>query len=143
MAGGPRRVHWDIFLEVTVGSWDRMLAIHLAGTFHNMQAAAPLMIAGGGGSIVNISSGAAVMGVPGNPHYAAAKAGVLGLTRATAAELGSRGVRVNAILPGLIDTPSSLAGGAEELRRMLVGAAPAARGPTGRDRRRRRVPGVR
>ena len=56
-----------------------MLAIHLAGTFHNMQAVAPLMIAGGGGSIVNISSDAAVMGVPGNPHYAAAKAGVLGL----------------------------------------------------------------
>jgi NAD(P)-dependent dehydrogenase (short-subunit alcohol dehydrogenase family) len=125
--GGPRTEHWDVFTSITEASWTRMLAVHLSGTFFNMQAAVPLMITAGGGSIINISSAAAVLGTPGNPHYSAAKAGILGLTRAVAAELGSRSIRVNAICPGLIDTPASLAGAPDALREMLASQAPLGR----------------
>ncbi len=110
MSGGPRQTHWETFLGVTDESWNRMIGIHLSGTFFNMQAAIPRMVERGGGAIVNISSAAAVLGQPGNAHYSAAKAGILGLTRAVAGEVGSRGVRVNAILPGIIDTPASRTG---------------------------------
>jgi 3-oxoacyl-[acyl-carrier protein] reductase len=124
MSGSARTEHWEIFREVTDEAWDRMLAIHLSGTFYNMQAAVPLMVECGGGSIVNISSAAGVAGTPGAPHYSAAKAGILGLTRATAVELASRGIRVNAILPGLIDTPASMTESPSALRDLLAGAAP-------------------
>jgi 3-oxoacyl-[acyl-carrier protein] reductase len=125
--GGQRHAHWDVFMGITDASWHRMLAVHLSGTFFNMQAAVPLMLAAAGGSIVNISSAAAVLGTPGNPHYSAAKAGILGLTRAAAAELGSRSIRVNAVCPGLIDTPASLAGAPDAIRQMLASQAPLGR----------------
>jgi 3-oxoacyl-[acyl-carrier protein] reductase len=105
MSGQPRSVHWDIASHITDESWDLMIGFHLSGTFYCCRAAIPLMTRGGGGSIVNLSSVGAIIGQPGVPHYAAAKAGILGLTRSLAGELGSRAVRVNAILPGTIDTP--------------------------------------
>jgi len=105
MSGGPRAVHWDITPHITDASWDRMVGVHLSGTFYCCRAAIPLLVAAGGGTIVNISSVGALIGQPGNPHYCAAKAGILGLTRSLAGELGSRGIRVNAICPGTIDTP--------------------------------------
>jgi 3-oxoacyl-[acyl-carrier protein] reductase len=82
-----------------------MLAVHLFGTVYSTRAAACRMMQQGSGSIVNFGSGAAVMGFPGSAHYAAAKAGILGMTRAAAVELGGWGVRVNAICPGAVDTP--------------------------------------
>ncbi|HZP29728.1 MAG TPA: SDR family NAD(P)-dependent oxidoreductase [Acidimicrobiia bacterium] len=105
LGGQPRRVHWDIASQITDESWDRMIAVHLSGTFYCCRSAIPLMARGGRGSIVNLSSVGAILGQPGVPHYSAAKAGILGLTRSLAGELGSRGIRVNAILPGTIDTP--------------------------------------
>jgi 3-oxoacyl-[acyl-carrier protein] reductase len=105
MTGQPRAVHWDIASQVTDESWDRMIGVHLSGTFYCCRAAIPLMTRAGGGSIVNLSSVGAILGQPGVPHYSAAKAGILGLTRSLAGELGSRNIRVNAILPGTIDTP--------------------------------------
>jgi NAD(P)-dependent dehydrogenase (short-subunit alcohol dehydrogenase family) len=123
---GARSTQWDAFERITDASWNRMIAVCLSGTFFNMQAAVPRMTARGGGAIVNISSAAAVLGTPGNPHYAAAKAGILGLTRAVAAEVASRGIRVNAICPGIIDTPASRLG-SPALRAMLAGQTPLGR----------------
>ncbi|MBY0276060.1 SDR family oxidoreductase [Candidatus Binatia bacterium] len=86
--------------------WQRMLNVHLNGTYRVTRAVFADMTAAGWGRIVNIASAAALNGGgPGLAHYAAAKAGIIGFTKALAHELGPSGVTVNAIAPGLIDTP--------------------------------------
>ena len=96
---------WDI-LELPETEWDRVLAINLKGVFLCTQAVARVMVdSGRGGKIINISSTAAKRGVPDGVHYSASKGGVEQLTRATARALASRGVYVNAIAPGVMDTP--------------------------------------
>ena len=88
---------------MSLETWQRCLDVDLTGTFVCMRYALPAMIAGGGGSIVNISSIAAwEMSAEHGAAYSAAKAGVLALTRVAAAENGAHGVRVNAVAPGLI-----------------------------------------
>ena len=84
--------------------WDRTLAVNLTGTYNCMRAIAPGMFARGYGRIVNIASTAARVGFPYTAAYVASKHGMLGLTRAVAAEAQNRGVTVNAICPGWIDT---------------------------------------
>ena len=86
-------------------AWARMVGVHMDGAFYCTREAVQAMRAGGqGGAIVNMSSVAALAGW-GPVHYAAAKGGLLGFTRALARELGPEGIRVNAICPGFIDTP--------------------------------------
>lgn len=82
-----------------------MLAVHLNGTFFGTREALRLMSRRGRGAIINISSVAGLTGIEVAPHYGAAKAGILGFTRSVAREVASRGIRVNAICPGWIDTP--------------------------------------
>lgn len=84
--------------------WDRVIAVNLKGVFLGMKYAIPEMLKVGGGSIVNTSSMAAIVAFPTLPAYSASKGGVSCLTRLTAAEYASQGIRVNAILPGAIDT---------------------------------------
>ncbi|MET8649005.1 SDR family oxidoreductase [Nocardia aurea] len=96
---------FEKFLTITAQSWQRILAVNLTGTFDCCQAVAPHMIEAGWGRIVNISSSSAQTGNPLMTHYSAAKAGVVGFTKALAQELGPRGITVNTIPPGFIDTP--------------------------------------
>jgi 3-oxoacyl-[acyl-carrier protein] reductase len=93
------------FLDVTVKEWDAVLAVNLRAPFLVTQAVARRMIAdGGGGSIVNVSSTASRLARPGIAHYGASKAALNQLTAVTAVELASHGIRVNAVLPGVVGT---------------------------------------
>jgi NAD(P)-dependent dehydrogenase (short-subunit alcohol dehydrogenase family) len=93
--------------------WNEVLGTNLSGTFYVCREAGLHMRKAGGGAIVNVASDLAAMGVPGLAHYCAAKAGVVGLTRALALELAPD-IRVNAVCPGPIDTPMLRAGLATE-----------------------------
>jgi 3-oxoacyl-[acyl-carrier protein] reductase len=84
--------------------WDAVIDANLGGPFRCCRAVLPLMIARRQGSIVNVSSLTAVRGVAGQAVYGAAKAGLIGLTKSLAREVGRRNVRVNAVLPGLVMT---------------------------------------
>jgi 2-hydroxycyclohexanecarboxyl-CoA dehydrogenase len=86
------------------GKWDRMIAVHLKGTFNCTKAVVKDMITAKWGRIVNIASLAGLTGVIGLTHYSAAKAGIIGFTKALALELGSKGITANAIAPGLVET---------------------------------------
>jgi NAD(P)-dependent dehydrogenase (short-subunit alcohol dehydrogenase family) len=86
--------------EITASDWESVMAANLRGAFLMTRATLPAMYERGGGAILNISSVAARAAIPCGAAYATSKAGLLGLTRTTAAEGAKRGVRVNAILPG-------------------------------------------
>jgi NAD(P)-dependent dehydrogenase (short-subunit alcohol dehydrogenase family) len=96
---------FDRFLQITEEVWNRILSVNLTGTFLCCQAVVPHMIEAGWGRIVNISSSAGQVGQPMMTHYVASKAGVIGFTKALALELGPKGITVNTIPPGFIDTP--------------------------------------
>ncbi len=104
MSGQGIRTHLDVTQEMTDEAWHRMIAVHLNGTFFCTREALKLMSRRDQGAIINMSSVAA-WGIEAVPHYSAAKAGILGFTRAVAREVASRKIRVNAICPGYIDTP--------------------------------------
>jgi NAD(P)-dependent dehydrogenase (short-subunit alcohol dehydrogenase family) len=89
------------FTEIDSGSWDRVMAVNVRGTFECVKAVAPHMRARGTGKIVNIASGTAVKGTPGLMHYVASKGAVISMTRAMARELGDDGICVNSLSPGL------------------------------------------
>jgi NAD(P)-dependent dehydrogenase (short-subunit alcohol dehydrogenase family) len=91
--------------DVTPAELDAVLQTDLASMFHCARQAVPMLRAAGGGSIVNLSSAAGKFGFPMRSPYSAAKWGVVGFTRTLAMELGPDGIRVNAILPGLVDGP--------------------------------------
>lgn len=93
------------FEKIGFEAWKRVIDVNLNGVYHCVQAALPDMFAAKWGRIVNISSSSAHSGQPFMTHYVAAKSAVNGLTKALALELGPRGITVNAVPPGFVDTP--------------------------------------
>jgi NAD(P)-dependent dehydrogenase (short-subunit alcohol dehydrogenase family) len=100
---------FDDFTDVSMESWDRIIAVNLTGTFHCLQAALPDMVAAGWGRIVTIASSAGQTGSPRQGPYAASKGGVIALTKTVAREYGGKGITANTIPPFFVDTPMSRA----------------------------------
>jgi NAD(P)-dependent dehydrogenase (short-subunit alcohol dehydrogenase family) len=103
-------------LETRSDEWDRVMAVNLRGPFLCAQAAAPLMLRGGGGSIVNIASISGLRASTLRVAYGTSKAAVIQLTRQQAAELGELGIRANAVAPGPVDTAMAKAVHTPEIR---------------------------
>ena len=98
-------VHQARFADLKVADFDRMIAVHLRGTFLCTHAVLPHMLAAGSGCVVNMASQLGQIGGIELVHYSAAKAGIIGMTKALAREVSKQGVRVNAVAPGPINTP--------------------------------------
>jgi NAD(P)-dependent dehydrogenase (short-subunit alcohol dehydrogenase family) len=114
--------------ETSDTDWDRIVNTNLRGVFLCMKHEIPVM-AGRGGSIVNIASGAAVIGIRGQAAYAAAKHGVLGLTKSAALDYAAEGIQINAVCPGIIETPmmNRFSGGTPEGRARVIAQEPIGR----------------
>jgi 3-oxoacyl-[acyl-carrier protein] reductase len=113
----------QLFLRMKQESWRRVLAVNLDGAFNVTQPAVKLMVRQREGRIISISSVIGLMGNAGQANYAASKAGIIGLTKSLARELGSRNITVNAIAPGYIQTPMTEKLNDEQRKALLANLA--------------------
>jgi len=98
-------INWDgVIWKMTEEQWDTVLSINLKGFFNYIRAVAPIFRAQNSGKIVNVTSINGIRGKFGQSNYSASKAGIIGLTKTVARELGKNGINVNAVAPGLIET---------------------------------------
>lgn len=108
-----------LLMRMTPEAWDEVVATNLTSAYRTTRAVLRGMLRRRSGRIINIASVSALTGNPGQANYAAAKAGLIGFTKSLAREVGSRGITVNVIAPGVIDTDMTAALGEEWKRRML------------------------
>ncbi|WP_171055119.1 SDR family NAD(P)-dependent oxidoreductase [Mycobacterium sp. DBP42] len=122
-------------VDVPVEGWHRVLDVNLTGVFYCLRAEIPYMLKQGGGSIINTASALGEVALPHQSAYVASKFGVVGLTKAAALEYSARGVRVNAVLPGVIESPMVAEAAAENpgVLEMLLREHPIGRLGRGRD----------
>jgi 2-keto-3-deoxy-L-fuconate dehydrogenase len=126
-------VHHGTILDCSEADWDRSFDINIKSMYRICRAFLPAMLEKGGGSIINISSGASsVRGIPNRFAYGTTKAAVIGFTKALAADFIKRGLRVNAICPGTIETPSlgeriAAQGGTDAVRQAFIDRQPMGR----------------
>jgi NAD(P)-dependent dehydrogenase (short-subunit alcohol dehydrogenase family) len=116
----------ESFTEIKEETWDRIIAINLKGVFLCMQCEVEQMLKQGGGVIVNIASLAGILAEPGGYCYTASKHGVMGLTKAAAFEYAKAGIRINAVCPGIVDTPM-IRNLTDETKQMMLGMHPIGR----------------
>jgi 3-oxoacyl-[acyl-carrier protein] reductase len=112
-----------LFVRMKVESWRKVLAVNLDGAFNVTQPVVKVMMKQREGRIVSVSSVIGLMGNAGQANYAASKAGIIGLTKALARELGSRNITVNAIAPGYIQTPMTDKLSEEQRKALMVNLA--------------------
>jgi len=98
-------VHQSLFENLEIADFDRMFAVHVRGTFLMTKMVLPAMLKAGKGAVINVASQLGQVGGIELSHYAAAKSAIIGMTKSLAREVSSRGVRVNAVAPGPINTP--------------------------------------
>jgi 3-oxoacyl-[acyl-carrier protein] reductase len=115
-----------LVLRMRDEDWDRVLAVNLKGAFHCIRAALRGMVRQRGGRIINVTSVVAARGNAGQANYVSAKAGLIGLTKAVALEVASRGISVNAVAPGFIETGMTADLG-DEVRKGYLAQIPAGR----------------
>ena len=121
-----------IMLRMTEQQWDAVIAVNLKSAFNFIHALVPIMMRQRAGSIINMASVVGVHGNAGQANYAASKAGLIALAKSIAQEMGSRGIRANAIAPGFIDTAMTQAL-SEEVRKEWAQRIPLRRGGTVED----------
>lgn len=122
----------SLMLRMTELQWDAVIAVNLKSAFNFIHACTPIMMRQRGGSIINMASVVGVHGNAGQCNYAASKAGLIALAKSIAQEMGSRGIRANAIAPGFIDTAMTEAL-PEEIRKEWINRIPLRRGGTVED----------
>ncbi len=116
----------NLAIRMSDAEWDLVIAIDLSAAFHVSRAALKRMFRQRSGRIINVSSIAGIMGNPGQANYSAAKAGLIGLTKTLAREMGPRGITVNAVAPGFIETDMT-AGLGDKVLNSALGAIPLGR----------------
>ena len=121
--------HDGLMMRMTEEQWDSVINVNLKSAFNFIHAITPIMMRQKKGSVINLTSVVGISGNAGQANYAASKAGVIGLTKSMAKEIGSRGVRVNAIAPGFIETDMTSAL-SDEVRKEWAKQIPLRRGGT-------------